>query len=89
MPPATRPIGRPGYVLQFGAFSEPAAALRMQANLKKLGYAAVLLPVAAGGKTFQLVRLDGFTDRDSASRTAASLQYQTGIGSLVMKAPAK
>ena len=72
-------------MLQFGAFLEPTNAARMQAELKKYGYAAAIVPFSGHGKVLQLVQIGGFADRDAAAETAAALQRDTGIGALVMK----
>jgi len=71
--------------LQLGAFVEPRNATQMQGALKKLGYAADIVPFARNGKAMQLVQIRGFADRTAAAEAAASLRRDTGIGALVLK----
>ena len=85
----TKGASRGAYLLQFGAFSEADNAKRMQADLKKYGYAADVVPVVAGSTAWLMVRLDGFPDRNAAAETAAALQHDTGIGALMMRSVAQ
>ena len=83
--PAAASPRRGAYLLQVGAFQEPANAARLQVELKKDGYTASIVPSGASGKTLELVQITGFVDRYSAADAAAALQRETGIGALVMK----
>jgi cell division septation protein DedD len=75
------------YLLQVGAFQDAANAARLQAELKKDGYTASIVPSDASGKILKLVQITGFVDRYAAADAAAALQRETGIGALVMKPP--
>jgi cell division septation protein DedD len=83
--PAAASPRRGTYLLQVAAFQEPANAARLQAELKKHGYTASIVPSAVSGKILELVQITGFVDRYSAADAAAALQHETGIGALVMK----
>jgi cell division septation protein DedD len=86
LPSIPKIADRTGYVLQLGAFADPAGAVRMQKDLKKRGYPTVLASSSDSGKTLRLVRIDGFLDRNEAARTAETLQSRAGIRSIIMKA---
>ncbi len=87
--PAAASGGHSAYLLQFGAFQEPANAARMQAVLKKYGYAAGIVPFTTSGKVLQLVQIGGFADRNAAAQVGANLQRDTGIDALVMKSTSR
>jgi cell division protein FtsN len=86
-PPAAKEPSPGTYLLRFGAFAEAANAASVQAALKRHGYPADVVPAAGGGRTLAVVQLGGFTDRTAAAEAAASLQRDTGISALVIKAP--
>ncbi len=76
-----------GYVLQLGAFQEPANAARLQAAIRQAGYPADVVPAKSGGRSWQLVRIGGYPSRESAATAAASLQRDTGVAALIIKPP--
>ena len=76
-------------MLQFAAFQQPPNALKVQAQLTKYGYAAKVVPTAVGDKAWQLVQIDGFADRETATATATAVQHDTGLTALVMRSPAQ
>ncbi len=85
--PAAAAPAMTGYVLQLGAFQEPANAARMQAAIRKAGYPAEIVPAKSGGISWQLVRIGGYASREAAAAAAASVQRDTGVAPLIMKPP--
>lgn len=83
--PAAPGHARGAYELRFGAFSEPGNAARMQAELKKHGYAADVVASSDSAKPLRLVQLGGFPDRSAAAEAAASVRRETGIDPLVIR----
>ncbi len=76
-----------GYVLQVGAFEQPANAARLQAVVGRAGYPAYIVPANSGGRSWQLVRIGGYASREAAASAAAALQRDTGVAALIMKPP--
>jgi len=83
-PPAKRalpsPLATNGWGVQLGAFSRPANAERLQAQVQRLGYVA---SVGASGKLTR-VRVGGLPDRDAARQAADSIARTLGTKGLVV-----
>ena len=64
---------KPGYTLQFGAFSDSTRAQKLANKLREVGLNPYIQKVTIGGKTLYRVRAEHFTTRQEAEQAAAAL----------------
>ncbi len=67
---------RKPYTIQVAAYLKPIHAQRYVAALKKKGITATIKTTGAGGKTWSLVRVSEFTDKNSAVEYGNQLKSQ-------------
>jgi len=72
-----KPVAGSGYLLQVGAFPNPADAETMKAKLAMQGFVANVQSVSVNGQTFHRVRLGPFP---TASALEATKQRLAGVG---------
>ena len=79
-----KPAAGSGYLLQVGAFPNPADAETMKAKLAMQGFVANVQSVSVNGQTFHRVRLGPFPTASALEATKQRLS-SAGIGSIALK----
>jgi Cell division protein len=79
-----KPAAGSGYLLQVGAFPNPADAETMKAKLAMQGFVANVQSVNVNGQTFHRVRLGPFPTASALETTKQRLS-SAGIGSIALK----
>ncbi len=79
-----KPAANSGYLLQIGAFPDPAKAEASKALLAMQGFVANVQTVSINGQTFHRVRLGPFPTASALEATKQRLQ-RAGINSIALK----
>mgnify|MGYP001990155449 FL=1 len=73
------------YVVQVGAFSSVANAMRQKSILEELGYEVNIIPVKSRGKTLQAVQIVRFSTKSEAEKIGSKLKKEFGFNYMVTK----